>query len=76
MPSKKRKADAEPVPVTKKVKAEAPFASGGDAETANLFIGNLSWNVDEEWLAREFEPFGELKSTRIVTDRETGRSRG
>lgn len=76
MPSKKRKADAESVPAAKKVKAEAGFASGGDAETANLFIGNLSWNVDEEWLAREFEPFGELKSTRIVTDRESGRSRG
>ncbi len=76
MPSKKRKAEAEPAPVAKKAKAEAPVANGGDADTANLFVGNLSWNVDEEWLAREFEPFGELKSTRIVTDRESGRSRG
>ncbi|KAL8911530.1 MAG: hypothetical protein Q9172_007655 [Xanthocarpia lactea] len=76
VPSKKRKADEEPAPVAKKAKAEAPVANGGDADTGNLFVGNLSWNVDEEWLAREFEPFGELKSTRIVTDRESGRSRG
>ncbi|KAI4268037.1 MAG: hypothetical protein LQ337_008069 [Flavoplaca oasis] len=76
VPSKKRKADAEPAPVAKKVKAEAPVANGDGGETGNLFVGNLSWNVDEEWLTREFEPFGELKSTRIITDRESGRSKG
>lgn len=47
-----------------------------DAGKGNLFVGNLSWNVDEEWLTREFESFGEIKSARIMTDRETGRSRG
>ncbi|KAL8936061.1 MAG: hypothetical protein Q9211_004367 [Gyalolechia sp. 1 TL-2023] len=51
-------------------------SSFDDASKGNLFVGNLSWNVDEEWLAREFEGHGEIKSTRIVTDRETGRSRG
>ena len=76
MPSKKRKADAEPAPVAKKVKAEVPVANGDGGETGNLFVGNLSWNIDEEWLAREFESFGELKSTRIITDRESGRSKG
>ncbi|KAL8668843.1 MAG: hypothetical protein Q9168_006540 [Polycauliona sp. 1 TL-2023] len=76
VPNKKRKAEAESAPVAKKVKAEAPVANGDGGETGNLFVGNLSWNVDEEWLAREFEPFGELKSTRIITDRETGRSKG
>lgn len=44
--------------------------------TPNLFCGNLSWNVDEEWLTREFEKFGELSGVRIITDRETGRSKG
>ncbi|KAF1820873.1 uncharacterized protein K489DRAFT_294169, partial [Dissoconium aciculare CBS 342.82] len=43
---------------------------------ANLFVGNLSWNVDEEWLTREFEEFGEIKGVRIITDRESGRSKG
>ncbi|KAI4192386.1 MAG: hypothetical protein LQ346_004335 [Caloplaca aetnensis] len=75
-PSKKRKADAEPAPAAKKAKADAMASSFDDASKGNLFIGNLSWNVDEEWLSREFEQFGELKSVRIVTDRETGRSRG
>ncbi|KAL8661067.1 MAG: hypothetical protein Q9202_005939 [Teloschistes flavicans] len=75
-PSKKRKAETEPAPVAKKPKADAMAASFDDMAKANLFIGNLSWNVDEDWLVREFEQFGEIKSTKIVTDRETGRSRG
>lgn len=62
--------------MAKKPKADAMAASFDDMAKANLFIGNLSWNVDEDWLVREFEQFGEIKSTRIVTDRETGRSRG
>ena len=44
--------------------------------SGNLFIGNLSWNVDEEWLTQEFEGFGELAGVRIITDRESGRSKG
>jgi len=36
----------------------------------------LSWNVDDEWLYREFEEFGELTGARVVTDRESGRSKG
>ncbi|KAL8687064.1 MAG: hypothetical protein Q9218_006661 [Villophora microphyllina] len=75
-PSKKRKADTEPAPVAKKVKADAMAASIEDMGKANLFVGNLSWNVDEDWLVREFEKFGEIKGTRIVTDKESGRSRG
>ena len=41
-----------------------------------MFVGNLSWNVDDEWLYREFEEFGELTGARVVTDRESGRSKG
>ncbi|KAL8714412.1 MAG: hypothetical protein Q9220_001745 [cf. Caloplaca sp. 1 TL-2023] len=75
-PTKKRKADAESAPVAKKAKAEVAMIDENDAGKGNLFVGNLSWNVDEEWLAREFEEFGEIKSCRVMTDRETGRSRG
>ncbi|CAI7673497.1 unnamed protein product [Penicillium bialowiezense] len=71
-PSKKRKADDEPEAVAKKSKTEEV----PEGASANLFIGNLSWNVDEEWLQREFSEFGELSGCRIVTDRESGRSRG
>ncbi len=41
-----------------------------------MFVGNLSWNVDDEWLYREFEEFGEISGTRVVTDKATGRSKG
>lgn len=67
---KKRKAEEEAVPASKKSKTEQADNS------PNLFVGNLSWNVDEEWLRREFEDFGELSGVRIMTERESGRSRG
>jgi nucleolin len=40
-----------------------------------LFVGSLSWNIDDEWLFREFEEFG-ATSARVVTDREKQRSKG
>lgn len=55
----------------KKTKVE-----GGDNAPKNLFVGNLSWNVDDEWLYREFEEFGELSAARVITDKATGRSKG
>ncbi len=72
-PPKKRKAEAEATPVTKKAKTEP----GNDDETKkNLFVGHLSYNIDEEWLTREFEEFGELSRVKVVLDRESGQSRG
>ena len=44
--------------------------------TKTLYVGNLPWSVTEDELAQEFAPYGEVVSARIVTDRETGRSRG
>jgi len=41
-----------------------------------LFIGGLSWNTDDEGLRSAFERFGEIDDVKVVTDRETGRSRG
>lgn len=41
-----------------------------------LFIGNISYNTTEETLRTFFEQFGAIVSAKIVTDRETGRSRG
>lgn len=70
---KKRKADADAAPAAKKSKTEPV---GGEVSDRNLFVGHLSYNVDEEWLTREFESFGELSGVRIITDRETGRSKG
>ncbi|MFH1767087.1 MAG: RNA-binding protein [Patescibacteria group bacterium] len=41
-----------------------------------LFVGNLSWSVDDAALEALFAPYGEITSARVVTDRESGRSRG
>jgi RNA recognition motif-containing protein len=42
----------------------------------NIFVGSLAWASTEESLRALFEPFGEVASVKIITDRETGRSRG
>ena len=42
----------------------------------NLFVGNLSFQATENDLRALFEPFGEIASIRVMTDRDTGRSRG
>ena len=42
----------------------------------NIFVGNLSYTSTEESIRALFEPFGEIASVRIITDRLTGRSRG
>lgn len=41
-----------------------------------LFVGGLSWDTDEAELRRAFERFGEINDVKVITDRETGRSRG
>jgi RNA recognition motif-containing protein len=42
----------------------------------NIFVGNLSYNSDDNSLRAAFEAFGEVSSARVISDRETGRSRG
>ena len=42
----------------------------------NIFVGNLSFNTSEDELRQLFEPFGQVDRVSILTDRETGRSRG
>ncbi len=42
----------------------------------NIFVGNLDFNASEEGLRSLFEQYGQVNSARIMTDRETGRSRG
>jgi len=42
----------------------------------NLFVGNLSFQTTESDLQELFKPFGQVTRAHIVTDRETGRSRG
>lgn len=42
----------------------------------NLFIGNMSFHTTEDELRTLFEPFGEITRIQVMTDRDTGRSRG
>ena len=46
--------------------------------TKTLYVGNLPWSVTEEDLVQTFSQHAsvEVISARVVTDRETGRSRG
>ena len=42
----------------------------------NIYVGNLSYGVDEKALEKAFEEFGEVTSVKIITDKFTGRSKG
>ncbi len=42
----------------------------------NIFVGNLDFNTAEEDLRRAFEAYGQVDRVSILTDRDTGRSRG
>ncbi len=42
----------------------------------NIFVGNLSFNTNEDELRQLFEPYGPVDRVSIMTDRDTGRSRG
>jgi RNA recognition motif-containing protein len=42
----------------------------------NLFVGNLPFSATEDALRDHFSPFGEVQQVRIMTDRDSGKSRG
>nr|AGT16768.1 glycine-rich RNA-binding protein [Saccharum hybrid cultivar R570] len=44
--------------------------------STKLFVGGLSWGVDDVKLRDAFSSFGEVAEARVITDRDTGRSRG
>jgi nucleolin len=44
--------------------------------SVSIFVGNLSWNIDQDWLASIFESVGGVVSARIITDRDSGRPKG
>ncbi|KAK5953112.1 nuclear localization sequence binding protein [Knufia fluminis] len=70
----KRKAEEEPERAVKKAKAEAEGTDS--AGSKNLFVGNLSWNVDEDMLRETFGEHGELTGVRVMYDRATQRAKG
>ena len=42
----------------------------------NIYVGNLSFEATEEDLRQAFDPFGQISAVRVITDRDTGRSKG
>ena len=42
----------------------------------NIFVGNLSFTATEHDLRQLFEPYGAVDKINIITDRDTGRSKG
>jgi nucleolin len=67
---KRKEAPAETA--SSPIKRSKPESNG----TTSVFVGNLSYSVDEAWLASIFEPIGGVVSARIITDRETRRPKG
>ena len=41
-----------------------------------LYVGNLSFDVTQEQLQDMFAPYGSVQSAQLITDRDTGRSKG
>ncbi len=44
--------------------------------STKLFVGSLPWSVTDEELQETFEKHGNVVSAKVVTDRNSGRSRG
>lgn len=42
----------------------------------NIYIGNLSYETSEAEIQAAFAPFGQVGSVRLITDRDSGRSKG
>lgn len=44
--------------------------------SSKVFVGGLSYGIDDQTLRESFATFGDVMEARIINDRETGRSRG
>ncbi len=58
------------------VSGVAPRGPKGSTGPTKLFVGGLSWDTGGEQLRAAFGRFGPLTEATVVTDRDTGRSRG
>ncbi|MEQ1501034.1 MAG: RNA-binding protein [Myxococcota bacterium] len=47
-----------------------------DEMAKKLFVGGLSWDTTDDTLRDSFERYGEVTDAKVITDRDTGRSRG
>lgn len=42
----------------------------------NIYVGNLAYEVDEDTLRELFSEYGDVESAKVITDRDSGRSKG
>lgn len=42
----------------------------------NIFVANLNFKIQSQFLQNVFEQYGTVTSAKVITDRETGRSKG
>jgi RNA recognition motif-containing protein len=60
-------------------RVEAPKKVNGNSEASNstvLFVGKLPWAMDDVGLINLFTSYGDVTESRIVYDRDSGRSKG
>ncbi len=74
--SQKRKAAAEKEREEKKQMAKNQKPESETGNKKKLFVGNLSWGIDDDDLRDAFSPYGEVTKAKVITDRNTGCSRG
>ncbi|KAF8379806.1 hypothetical protein HHK36_029255 [Tetracentron sinense] len=48
----------------------------GDTTFTKIFVGGLAWETQRETMRRYFEQFGEIHEAVVITDKNTGRSKG
>lgn len=41
-----------------------------------LFVGGLAWATDDSSLSKAFEEYGTIEEAKVITERDSGRSRG
>jgi len=68
---KKQQKKAEEKPFEKRKPHPAP--ADGSVE---IYVGNLSYDMTEDQLRKEFEAYGKVGSARLITNRYNGKSKG
>ena len=68
-----RKAAQKPQRKEEHFEKRHPAPADGSIE---IYVGNLSYDLTEDQLRKEFEAFGTVNSARIITNRYNGKSKG
>ncbi|KAI3426618.1 RRM domain-containing protein [Psidium guajava] len=54
----------------------SPFAGFGDTTYTKVFVGGLAWETQSDTLMHYFEQYGDILEAVVITDKNTGRSKG